>query len=191
MIFGIYDNWADVIFNKLYDAYVPIISTYSEDELDIVGVPLNIIDDERHNSFNEKVLVKITIVDMIEKFNKGFAVSVAKQSDVEQIYDVIQKHLIAWRDYGVKSLNQASLPRDDLILMDKFANEIFNINKRTIIQKDISKPKSFSNDFRSLMMSEIVVNKTEPEIEYDEIERQSIAPKKIRESKYDLNSLLM
>jgi len=189
VVLDIYEHWADVIFNKLYRVTVPVLATYSQDELDIVGIPLNVIDDVKHDSHEQRVEVMIPIVDMVEKFNNGFRVAVINSEDVDEIYDVINKHLSAWRDHSVVSLNQTAMPTEDLILLDKFASEIFSLNKRTIVDKTVVRAPAFSGNFNALMMRENPIVKQE--IDYDSVERESIAPKNRRKSKYDLNTLLM
>lgn len=189
MVIGIYNNYAEVIFKKVYKARVPIISTYSEHELDVVGIPMNVIGDSNKNSYNELVLTMITINDMVEKYNNGFNINIIEEKDMKEIYHVIQKHLEAWQAFKVHSLNQTAIPVDDLILLDKFASEIFTLNKRSIVKDDIINKPSFTNDFSSMLMGK--KQPTVQDIDYDTIERTSIAPEPKREGKYDLNTLLM
>jgi len=189
MVLGIYDNWADVIFNKLYKVRVPLLSTYSEEELDIVGIPFNVIDGDNHDAHELTTIVMIPIVSMVEKYNNGFSVAVVEPRDMDQIYDVITNHLLAWRNHRATSLNQTALPAEDLVLLDKFAQEIFGNNKKTIIKTNVIATKAFGGNFSDLLMRNN--KRIQPEIDYDKVERESMAPKIKREAKYDLNSLLM
>ncbi len=189
MKIGIYNNYAEVIFRKLFSVRVPIISTYSEQELETVGVPVNVIDGKKHDSYNEMTLVMITIADMVEKYNNGMPITVVNEKDIIEIYDVVQKHLNAWKFQKITSPNQAQIGvDDDLILMDKFINEVFNINKRNIVDSSELNKNSFVSDFKATLMSPVKVNKSV--IDYDKVERISTAPKVKRQSKYDLSSLL-
>ena len=185
---GIYDNYAELIFKKLYNVRVPVLSTYTNAELDVVGIPMNVIDGSRKNNMAELVEVMIPISDMIEKYKNGFKITVVKPDDVIHIFNVIQKHLLAWKNQNRYSVNQELGPNDDLVIMDKLANEIFNGNKITIVKDSEVEDTGWSLDFRSKLMSPVKEEK--PEIIYAEVDRESLAPEVEYKGKYNLNDLL-
>jgi hypothetical protein len=186
-----YKNNADVIFHKVFLARVPILSTYREDEIEITGIPMHQNDDKRTNSMLDLTTVMITINDMVEKHKNGFKISLVNYEDVIFIYNVIQDHLLAWRNRGMTSLNKVyNNIDDDLINLDKFANEIFNIHKVNIIDVSMVVKPAFTSSLADLFMSPTTPKKEVGVINYDEVTRTELAPEKVRKEKYDLNSLL-
>lgn len=191
-LLGSYSNPADLMFKKTYRARMPIISTYSEHELDVIGIPMHEYDEGNNkNAQYDLVTVRITIVDMVEKYSYGIPVRIVDYEEMLEIYNVIQRHLRAWSDFTVTSLNQAHTDVDeDLIVLNDFANEIYGHNKKGIINKNMAK----STTFGTLALSELLMSPNAPkeleEINYDAFERENLAPESVNYKKYDLNSLL-
>lgn len=188
-----YKNNADVIFHKLFLARVPILSTFSEEEIEITGIPMhqNMEDEKKTESMLNTTTVMITINDMVEKYKNGFKISIVNYEDMSFIYDVIQDHLLAWRNRRITSLNSTSTNVDnDLIDLDSFANEIFGIHKVKIVNDNMIVKPAFTNSLADMLMSPTTPKKEINVIDYDEVTRTELAPERVRKEKYDLNSLL-
>ena len=188
-----YKNNADVIFHKLFLARVPILSTYSEEEIEITGIPMhqNNETDKRTESMLDTTTVMITINDMVEKYKNGFKISLVNYDDMSFVYNVIQDHLLAWKNRRITSLNKTSSNVDeDLIFLDSFANEIFDIHKVKIIDENMTVKPAFTNNLANILMSPTTPKKEVGIINYDEVTRTELAPERVRKEKYDLNSLL-
>ena len=188
-----YKNNADVIFHKLFLARVPILSTFSEEEIEITGIPMhqNMEDETKTESMLNTTTVMITINDMVEKYKNGFKISIVNYEDMSFIYDVIQDHLLAWRNRRITSLNSTSTNVDnDLIDLDSFANEIFGIHKVKIVNDNMIVKPAFTNSLADILMSPTTPKKEINVIDYDEVTRTELAPERVRKEKYDLNSLL-
>lgn len=188
-----YKNNADVIFHKLFLARVPILFTFSEEEIEITGIPMhqNMEDEKKTESMLNTTTVMITINDMVEKYKNGFKISIVNYEDMSFIYDVIQDHLLAWRNRRITSLNSTSTNVDnDLIDLDSFANEIFGIHKVKIVNDNMIVKPAFTNSLADILMSPTTPKKEINVIDYDEVTRTELAPERVRKEKYDLNSLL-
>ncbi len=188
-----YKNNADVIFHKLFLARVPILSTFSEEEIEITGIPMhqNMEDEKKTESMLNTTTVMITINDMVEKYKNGFKISIVNYEDMSFIYAVIQDHLLAWRNRRITSLNSTSTNVDnDLIDLDSFANEIFGIHKVKIVNDNMIVKPAFTNSLADILMSPTTPKKEINVIDYDEVTRTELAPERVRKEKYDLNSLL-
>ena len=188
-----YKNNADVIFHKLFLARVPILSTFSEEEIEITGIPMhqNMEDEKKTESMLNTTTVMITINDMVEKYKNGFKISIVNYEDMSFIYAVIQDHLLAWRNRRITSLNSTSTNVDnDLIDLDSFANEIFGIHKVKIVNDNMIVKPTFTNSLADILMSPTTPKKEINVIDYDEVTRTELAPERVRKEKYDLNSLL-
>ena len=188
-----YKNNADVIFHKLFLARVPILSTFSEEEIEITGIPMHqdMEDEKKTESMLNTTTVMITINDMVEKYKYGFRISIVNYEDMSFIYAVIQDHLLAWRNRRITSLNSTSTNVDnDLIDLDSFANEIFGIHKVKIVNDNMIVKPAFTNSLADILMSPTTPKKEINVIDYDEVTRTELAPERVRKEKYDLNSLL-
>lgn len=188
-----YKNNADVIFHKLFLARVPILATFSEEEIEITGIPMhqNMEDEKKTESMLNTTTVMITINDMVEKYKNGFKISIVNYEDMSFIYAVIQDHLLAWRNRRITSLNSTSTNVDnDLIDLDSFANEIFGIHKVKIVNDNMIVKPAFTNSLADILMSPTTPKKEINVIDYDEVTRTELAPERVRKEKYDLNSLL-
>ena len=188
-----YKNNADVIFHKLFLARVPILSTFSEEEIEITGIPMHqdMEDEKKTESMLNTTTVMITINDMVEKYKNGFKISIVNYEDMSFIYAIIQDHLLAWRNRRITSLNSTSTNVDnDLIDLDSFANEIFGIHKVTIVNDKMIVKPAFTNSLADILLSPTTPKKEINVIDYDEVTRTELAPERVRKEKYDLNSLL-
>ena len=188
-----YKNNADVIFHKLFLARVPILSTFSEEEIELTGIPMHqdMEDEKKTESMLNTTTVMITINDMVEKYKNGFKISIVNYEDMSFIYAIIQDHLLAWRNRRITSLNSTSTNVDnDLIDLDSFANEIFGIHKVKIVNDNMIVKPAFTNSLADILLSPTTPKKEINVIDYDEVTRTELAPERVRKEKYDLNSLL-
>jgi len=184
-----YANYADLIFHKLYHVRIPVLATYSDAELDLIGIPMNVIDGANKDVSAELTDAMLPISRLAELYNNGFKITLIDNRDINEIYNAIDKHLQTWQGKQMFSLNVGTGPVDDLKILDKFANEMFSNNKVTIVDELTNAPNAYTNAFSKMLMSpveEVAPNK----IIYADVKRESLSPKIKRKEKYDLNNLL-
>lgn len=188
---------ADIIFKKLYRVRVPTLATYTESELEVLGIPVDIdADGKEHDGSMEMRVVEMSIARLLEIYENGFPIRVINNNDVHEIYHVIQEHIGAFNNFVRRSPNQARIvPYEDLERLDNFANEIFGNNKRRLVNAEMVKPDNgFDTGLGDMMMRSDgkIAGKVKPsdEIDYDSIEHQSQVPKPTQQRKYALGNLL-
>ncbi len=70
--------------------------------------------------------VRLPIVTLAEFAQAGAKVSIVKRADVVKIYNATQKYLLHWLSYiRTAPLNRATMPTEDLLILDEFANSIY------------------------------------------------------------------
>jgi hypothetical protein len=113
------------IWEELYLCRVSNFKTMSVDYLKIFGTPTSnmpAVDDELSK---ELIQVMIPIATMIDYYKEGIPVRIVKSSDTKFIYEAISTHLTYWKDQLATGFNTRNAPVDDLIIMDRFAQEIY------------------------------------------------------------------
>lgn len=155
-----------------YYVWVPLIATYTQEELDTIGVPVadsiryelsdtvaNInYRENQSTNLNQLILVKWSLNEMVEAFVNGYRIAFEKRSDVVKLNDVIDEYF----DY-IDSLIANNEIRfynveDRLKHLDEFNKSIFNNNKAQIRGKRarIIKEASISNFLPEIIRKEIV-----------------------------------
>lgn len=121
-----YQCTADVLWDHLYLVKFPKMATTSVDYLRAVG--MHITGDRRidETMAGEWITTYISIARMIEYYEKGVQIRIIKEDDVEDIYYKISAHLDAWINHLRYAINIGDAPIEDLIEMDRFANDIYS-----------------------------------------------------------------
>lgn len=123
------------IFDRRFLVRIPTIATIPEWELEEFGV-LNTPGIDVPTHLQQDMTARYTtIAEMTVVRNRGFKIEVPNPDDIIEIYDAISKHLYAWKVHLETSLNTRKPPMDDLVELDDFATEIFNLNKHRIAGK--------------------------------------------------------
>ena len=138
-----------------YQCRVPYIQTLSIDELSENGLPTSGDIHHDHAMQWEPRLISLPIHRMAELWNEGANLALVKRSDAPKIFDAISKHLHAWKDHIANSYHPNTPPYDDLLLLDQFANVIYEHAKfaydRTFIEKHFKLSSSTAIGRRAML----------------------------------------
>jgi hypothetical protein len=125
---------------RLFLIRVPIIATYSDDEMMLYGLPTDTINDKPDPKCYENMTTSMMNIDrMISIYENGFRISIIKQEESAIIYKALEQFLIDWNTTIQYSPNMATNTKKDdrLESIDKFLTEMFDSNRPTIL-KDIA-----------------------------------------------------
>jgi hypothetical protein len=140
-----------------YQCRVPYIQTVSVDELSEEGLPTSGDIHHDHAMHWEPRLISLPIHRMAELWSQGANLALVKRSDAPLIFDAISKHLHAWKDHIANSYNPSTPPYEDLLLLDQFANIIYEHAKfaydRNFIEKHFKMSSSTSIGRRAMLNS--------------------------------------
>lgn len=93
-----------------------------------------------------------SIARMATHWGNGYRVRIPRYADTKLIYDNVQAHLLSWRQRVISRYNPGTCPVDDLLLLDKFANEVYDKAKYFFVSKSqdafaemLGRAQGFSN----------------------------------------------
>ena len=134
----------NILNDKLYKVRVPMIATYSQEELEAFGLPIGMTEKKIYPVYNELVTIMLTIESMIDIYRKGYKLYLTSQDDINEVYTKIDNYLTGESEvYTGRRFNKRVNEEDEDIRLeiDKFANEIFTYNKPTIVLASIRPDK--------------------------------------------------
>lgn len=159
------------IWNDRFLCQMKYIDTLSVDYIKIFGTLTTFDSDLDRRSHNEIVDRYLTVIQMVEYYNDGVPLYIKKPEDSKDIYILIQTHLQNWKHELQVSLRPDSAPVEELEIMDKFADQVYEhakfyldgalvdspfartLKKDTKSVLNILKPPSeFKNDDESLIL---------------------------------------
>lgn len=135
---------------KLYLTRVPDIASYSSQELKMFGSP-GVFENGKYKKealLANMTTVMINIETMIQYYSNGYPLSVVNPNDVKEIHEELEMYLRDTNPIYSNSLHKVK--RDELLLdeIDKFAEEMFSLNRNTIVGGIISaRDNAFSIGF--------------------------------------------
>ena len=127
-----------LIFDDLYMIRVPAYATKSELELRIFGVVYTGNPDVDKGHLDEIVTVMWSINRMVEASKKGIPIRVVNPADTKKMFEAINQHLLAWKNYKETGININQIPYDDLIFLDEFCGKLYDHAKFDYAQARIS-----------------------------------------------------
>ena len=143
--------------DKLFLVRVPIICTYDYKEMEILGMPTTydystnkILDRKAHTNLTTCMLPLTKLIDI---YNNGYEISLVNKDDVTTIYNLLDEYLtsmIAVKEGYVLNSEQVEEERIDGI--ERFAREMFGLNKGTIVNTMISSTQNTSFDLNFNML---------------------------------------
>lgn len=123
------------IFNKRYLVKTKDIALRTEEDIRLYGIRIN-----DHQTINQTIDVNnttcmLTINEMVEIYENGYPITIINTNDKLAILESIESYLKSWEMLVNSSVNTMDVPYGDLIRLDDFATNVFNISKALIIKK--------------------------------------------------------
>lgn len=128
---------------KLYKVRVPLIATYSEEEMELFGIPMDEIDGIAKDTSEAMTTVMINLDTMIDIYSAGFPIKLVNNNEIDILFKSLEQYLSGSSHEEKHSLNRLEVIDDRLDEIDKFAQEMFGYNKATIVKKSINARNSF------------------------------------------------
>lgn len=176
-------NQRDTRYYLWYETYlcqVPLINIMSDEEVSMFGMPRSGDAVMDKTVGNELRTLQIPIVTMAEYYGEGARIAVVNYNDTEKIYKRITDHLQVWKNRISRCLNLGEVPFDDLLLLDRFANVIYDKAKYAFTSEYISSVVTeFSGNSQARSLYEML-NKIETVVPQQGVrpkDRDSYGPK--------------
>lgn len=111
--------------NKIFRVAVPQLRARSLRDMELFGTLVS--GDQRIDRENaaSETICMISIDKMLEYHVANVPVRVIRREDTKTIYELIKNHLEAWAKVFSETLNTQMVPIEDLILLDEFANKVY------------------------------------------------------------------
>lgn len=114
------------ITENIYRVRIPYLQSRHPEDIKKHGVVLSGVPSIDKDIINQWVTVMIPVKTMLDYHKNFVPIKIPDPEDVKQIYDNVQNYIFAWRNKLQYSINNGVAPIEDLILMDEFANKIYN-----------------------------------------------------------------
>lgn len=112
------------IWDYLYLVRYPVQMARSVEDIRMFGVPVTGDKKKDKHVMDEQGWRWMNINDMVELFREGVPVYL-KTEDTKPVYEAISAHICAWKKQLEFGFNNGNAPVADLILMDEFANSVY------------------------------------------------------------------
>jgi len=129
--------------DKLYKVRVPVIATYSEADMASRGFPAQI--NARGRAVTEETAwsnVMLPLTRIIDIYSTGAPIHLTDPTEVTELHKVLESYL---RDHNPTMIQFNATTYDETrdLDIDKFASELFGLNRSVIVDEVINKPSGF------------------------------------------------
>lgn len=139
-----------------YRCRVPYIQTLDLEDLEQYGLPTSGDIHHDHAMQWEPIMISLPIHRMADLWNAGANISLVNKSDAPKIYEAITAHLFAWKYHIENSYHPTKPPVDDLVVLDQFANIIYE-HAKYVYDKNFT-DKHFKMSSRSAIGRRAMLN---------------------------------
>lgn len=123
----------------LFSVRVPIIATYSDSEVDLYGLPMSVdnMGNRDEEAYKDFTTVMLPLTKLIDIYSRGYPIRLVDQNDINTIYKILEEYLQSTVDTFNNSPNKIIYEEERGDDIERFAAEIFGLNKPRIVQEAI------------------------------------------------------
>lgn len=130
----------------LFGVIVPVIATYSDAEIEQFGYRVETINGEENlPNFMNPTRIKVNLNRIIDIYSRGYSIQVTDPNDVTKIYNLLEDFIS--RSNTGPNLNRDIHDERSIEEIDKFANELFGLNRATILKSSVNVSNAFGIGF--------------------------------------------
>lgn len=115
-----------LLWEYYFKVRMPYLQTRSLQDIRNTGVAVTGIREIDNDIPNQQLTTMLTIAQMAEYFKEGVSIRVVHYEDIKTIYEYISQHIHVWKSRLERGINIGNAPVEDLILLDQFANTIYD-----------------------------------------------------------------
>jgi hypothetical protein len=113
------------IWTHLYRVRLPYLKSRTISDIKEKGVVLSGVPEIDRDIRNQWMVTMLSIAQMLEYYKEDVPLRVTSGSDVKEIYQHISDYIYAWKQRLERGINIGDAPIDDLIMLDRFANTVY------------------------------------------------------------------
>jgi len=138
--------------DELYSVRVPTICTYDPEELEVMGLPvLENTEGKKFDTSMEMAQVMLPLSKIIDIYMMGAPIRLTDSDQIDTLYRILDDY-VTNRGTGYVVLNATTYVEDRELEIDKFASEIFNINRTDIVNRTVNIKSGFDINIKKLAM---------------------------------------
>jgi len=133
--------------DNVFKVRVPIIATYTEQEIELYGVPLdsnNTNGKTDKESYQNMTIVMINLDRIINIYIQGYPIYLVDQTKRDIMFKILEEYIYVNNNDVRTSLNQNIVKDERLYEIDKFVNEMFGNNKESIVKGMVSQSNGYA-----------------------------------------------
>ena len=139
--------------DTLYSVRAPLIALYDEFDMISMGLPTQEHRNGRKDDIEENMTrVMLPLTKIIDIYSSGYPISLINPDEVSEIYQILEDYLSDNLNYS-NELNGEVYQENRDIDIDRFASEMFDLNKRDIVNKVVNKKSGFDIGISKLDIS--------------------------------------
>lgn len=129
---------------SLYTVRVPLAATYSEAEIELYGLPVNIVKGEKKDSMSDLTTVMLPLESIIDIYKQGFFIRLVNREDLNKIYNQLDNYINGLENNNKRSINIQEGDVDQLNEIDQFLTEMFDNNKPSLVKGMVNGNSGFT-----------------------------------------------
>lgn len=133
--------------DNVFKVRVPIIATYTEQEIELYGVPLDVNSKNGKSdkeSYQNMTVVMINLDRIINIYIQGYPIYLVDQSKRDIMFKILEEYIYVNNNDVRTSLNQNIVKDERLYEIDKFVNEMFGNNKESIVKGMVTQGNGYA-----------------------------------------------
>jgi len=152
----------DVLDTKLYKVRVPVIATYSDFDIEVMGVARKYENGSYGKpDYDTPVIVMFSIRRILNTFTKGLPVYLVDRDKLEDLRYTLEEYLANRGSSNGRHRRYAN--EDELETINEFLEEMFDYNKESIVEQAFDFGKGFDLnivDFNSTPLTDVKASDT-------------------------------
>lgn len=135
----------DEMPNDSYLVVVPTIMTYTAAEIELIGIPAEMIDGVHNKKqYSETTKCVLPLKRILEIYSYGFKISVVNSEDITTIYNVLSDYATRVTTNSLRTLNREPIDVAEIEMIDNFLAEVFDLNRHSIVKNNAPSKSGFS-----------------------------------------------
>jgi hypothetical protein len=124
------------IWDILYFVRIPYLATMSIDHIREFGIPTTGDKNTDRSQASQLITTYLSIAKLVDYHREGIPIRIINSTDIPKIYAAIANHLDAWKVQLSNGLNIGDAPIEDLLAMDRFANDVYRHAKYDMVNQE-------------------------------------------------------
>jgi len=141
--------------DTLFRVRVPLMATYTELELEVMGTPIQ--EDSKGVTTEidyQMTNVMLPLSRIIDIYSMGMRIMLVDSSEVSIIFNILEEYLSDTSSFG-SNFNMETHEEERDVDIDRFADEIFNLNRNNIANNTFNKRSGFDIGISKLAIPNI------------------------------------